>query len=360
MMKIGIIGDMHWGVKNGNPDFLEFQKFWLEDALSRMQKLGIDTIIQTGDHFDTRAHIKLNVLHAMIHWFPDVLRNFGIKKWITYGGNHDMFYRDSNEICALDIFSLMNHGLNDKFIIVKDKVEILNFGGVKLAIAPWINKNNNDRILSEIAKSKADYLFGHFEMIGMPMIPGFLCDSGVDPKSFKDFKRVISGHFHTVSNSLNCTMVGTPYHITWGDVQDGDNRGFWTLDLDTDELVLHKNESNMTLFSVIEYDSNAKYEASTLKEYAGTIAKILVKEKPDAKHFKKFTDLLNGVGFIDFKIIDTTMVQIDKVEISEEALSLDTLSAMNAYIDAQGNDIKKDKVKSLAKQIYIEVLNGGQ
>lgn len=357
---LATIGDMHMGVKNGNKDFLAFQKFWLECALEKIQAMGITTIVQTGDFFDTRAHIKLNVLHEMIHWFPQVLERFGITHWVTYGGNHDMFYRESNEICSLDILTLLNMRGKTNFIVVKDEFEHVSVDGFKVAIAPWLNKNNSDRILAKVATSDADYLFGHLELIGMPMIVGVPCTDGIEPKQFSKFKRVISGHFHTVSESLNCTMVGTPYHITWGDVQDGDNRGFWTLDMETDEFVLHKNEEFMTLFNVLEYDPDHPYTESDFKTYSGTLAKVLVKSKPDVKHFKKYTDLLNKAQFIDFKIIDTTMVQIEKVEISEEALSLDTISAIDAYIDIQGDSVAKEAVKALAKDIYLEVLNGGQ
>lgn len=357
MSKIAIIGDMHFGVKAGNNDFLEFQIAWLEQALQKIQAMGITKIIQTGDFFDTRQNIKLNVLDFIINRFPGMLIKYRIDEWIVYGGNHDMFYRDSNSICSLDLLKALNIPGFINFRVIKDDLEEMNINGKKLAFVPWINKNNGDKLLSQVASSKADYLFGHFEMIGMPMIPGVDCEHGQDPKAFKNFKRVISGHFHTVSHYLNCTMVGTPYHLTWGDVQDGNNRGFWTLDLETDELVLHKNEDHMTLFSVIEYNHNEKYDDKSFEAYKGTIAKVLVKEKPDAKHYKKFIDLLAKAEMIDYKIIDTTMVEIEKVEISEEVLKLDTLSAMNAFIDKQNDEFSKDNVKKLARSIYMEAVS---
>lgn len=364
LSKLAIIGDMHFGVKNGSPEFLEFQFHWLEEALKKIQALGITTIIQTGDMFDTRQHIKLNILHAMMTRFPDLLVQYGIREWITYGGNHDMFYRESNEICALDLFNSIQGGYPEiDFHVYQDHIGEYEYvaedGEHKMiAFVPWLNKNNKDRMLGGLAKLNPEYVFGHFEMVGMPMIPGVLCEHGVEPKDFKRFKRVISGHFHTVSEHLNCTMVGTPYHITWGDVQDGTNRGFWTLDTDTDELVIHKNDEFMTMFSVIEYDKDEKYTAESFDDYEGTIVKVIVREKEDAKHFKKFVDILAKCKFLDYKIIDTTMVEIEKVEISEEVLSLDTLSAMNAFIDGQSDEMDKDAVKSLAKQIYMEVVNG--
>ena len=158
----------------------------------------------------------------------------------------------------------------------------------------------------------------------------------------------------------NIIYTGAPYALTWGDVQDGNNRGFWILDTDTDDFIIHKNEDHMTLFSVIEYSDTEKYNEAYFDAYKGTIAKILIKEKKDAKNFKKFSDLLTKAGFIDYKLIDSTMVVIDKVEISEETLSLDTLSAINAYIDGQGDEVNKTAIKGLAKTIYMRALNGEQ
>jgi DNA repair exonuclease SbcCD nuclease subunit len=357
---IAIIGDMHFGIKAGDNDFLDFQLFWLEDCLKKLHKMGITTVIQTGDFFDTRSHIKLNVLHAIMNKFPKLLEQYKIKKWIMYGGNHDMFYRDSNEICSLSIFHKLVSNYVE-FIVYTNEVGFLNIENKKIAFVPWLNKNNSEELMTQLSNEKnVEYVFGHFELIGMPMIPGVLCENGIDPLSFKSFRRVISGHFHTVSTFLNCTMVGTPFHLTWGDVQDGTNRGFWTLDTETDELAIHKNEERMTLFSVIEYDDTEKYTEKFFEPYKGTIAKILIKEKSDAKNFKKFSELLSKVGFIDYKLIDSTMVVIDKVEISEETLSLDTLSAINAYIDGQGDGVNKTAIKGLAKTIYMRALNGEQ
>lgn len=357
MNKIAIIGDMHFGVKNGHPDFLSFQLYWFEECLKKLQEMGITIIYQTGDLFDTRSHMRLNVMHAMITRFPELLEKYGIKKVIIIGGNHDMFYRDINNICSLELIQLLNDrkGFTTEFSIYTDDVGVLKIGDKTLNFVPWLNKNNQTRLLNEVSQNKADYLFGHFEMVGMPMIPGVLCEHGVEVDQFKDHKRVISGHFHTVSESKNCTMVGTPYHITWNDVQDGNNRGFWILDVDTNELTLHKNEDHMTLFSVIKYDPTYAYDDEYFAPYEGTIAKILVSENPDPKHYKKFRALLNDVKFIDYNTIDTTMVIADKVEISEEVLSLDTLSAIRTYIDMQGDGFEKDSVKTLAEEIFMEV-----
>lgn len=361
MSKIAIIGDMHFGVKGGNQAFLDFQFYWLEEALKRIQAEGITRIIQTGDMFDVRPYMKFNVMHVMITKFKPLLKKYGIKNFIVYAGNHDLFYRDSNDIASIDILNLLNSDDESIFWIIKDTVETWqDVDGATFAFVPWLNKNNQAELLSQIPP-KTDYVFGHFEMVGMPMVPGGAsCEHGLQIQSFKKHKRVISGHFHTISTHMNCTMVGTPYHLNWGDTLDGTNRGFWVLDTKKDTLTLHKNEDHMTLFSVIEYDPKESYDEKFFAPYAGTLVKVLVKEKGDTKHYKKFSELLSKAELIDYKIIDTTMVQIEKVEISEEVLTLDTLSAMKAYIDAQDvvESSEKDSLKKLAGDIYLEVLNG--
>lgn len=356
MNKIGVIGDTHFGVKNGHPDFLEFQFYWFEECLKRLQAMGIKIIFQTGDLFDTRTHMRLNVMHAMITKFPQMLDKYGIEEFIIIAGNHDVFYRDINSICSLELIDLLNgQGHKVKFKTYIDEVGSMTIGGKVLNFVPWLNKNNSARLLAEVSENKADYVFGHFEMVGMPMIPGVLCEHGVEVDQFKAHKRVISGHFHTVSENKNCTMVGTPYHITWNDVQDGTNRGFWVLDVDTDEFELHRNDEFMTLFSVIKYDPLFDYTEEFFEPYEGTIAKILVSDKSVPKHYKAFKSMVDNVKFIDFNTIDTTMVVAEKVEISEEALSLDTLSAIKTYIDLQDDAFSKDSVKTLAEEIFMEV-----
>lgn len=358
--EIAIIGDMHIGIKGGDKHFLSFQMQWLEECLAKLQKRGITTVVQTGDFFDTRAHIKLNVLHAILTWFPETLIKYGIKDWITYGGNHDMFYRDSNDISSLKILDLIDRGYDAIDIRTYTSfVGTPTINGKRFAFVPWLNKNNQEQLLQELGKSKADYVFGHFEMEGMPMIPGgILCEHGLDVNDFKQFKRVISGHFHTISNQQNCTMVGSPYALNWGDVND--KRGFWILDTDADTLELIENEEHMTMFSVIEYDPDESYKPATYFDaYEGTIVKVLVNNKADEKHYKKFVELLTQSKFLEYKIIDSTTVVLDKVEISEEVLSLDTISAMGTYIDKQEDElVDKDALKALANEIYLEVISG--
>jgi len=351
---------MHFGTKGGNNAFLEFMYYWLEEALKRMQIAGIDTIIQTGDMFDVRKFMHVNVMFATLTRLKPLLKKYGIKDFYVYAGNHDIYLRDENEICSLELLRELSDDDLEFHIAIDELMTFEVATGETITLVPWLNKNNQDRLLKAIPK-KTDYVFGHFEMVGMPMVPGgATCEHGLEIPAFAQYKRVISGHFHTVSEHLNCTMVGTPYHLNWGDTLDGTHRGFWVLNTESDTFVLMENYEFMTLFSVIEYDPEETYDEKFFNPYEGTLVKVIVKEKPDAKHYKKFTEQITKAKLIDYKIIDNTIIEIEKVEISEEVLSLDTLSALNVYIDGQADDFEKDAVKKLAKHFYLEAMNGSK
>jgi hypothetical protein len=353
-----IVGDLHFGFKSGDVNFLDYQKSWLsEHLLPELQRRGIKVLIQTGDFFDIRKYMPLNVLDMVLNWLPEQLAKYGIEKLIVPAGNHDIFYRDSNSISSVDLLKTLNSNMLE-VMICKDTVGSCYLGGKKFAFVPYLSKNVKDKLLDELFKmNDVTYVVAHLDVLDMPMMAGHLCEHGVDLDIFKQYQRVISGHFHIPSESKNLTYTGAPYHLNWGDVADGLPRGYHIINAVTNELEFIPNPDFLTLFAVIEYDPEAKYAEDSFKENEGNIVKVLVKSKADEKHYKKFTKILAETKFIDYKIIDTSTVDVEKVVISEEVLSLDTISALSSYIDLQGDDIDKDGLKRLANEIYLEALN---
>lgn len=350
-MKIAIIGDTHFGTRSGDPNFLEFQKAWFDRFFSYICAQGITTVVQSGDFFDVRQHMKLNVMHEMIHWFAPKVNQLNIN-WISYIGNHDCFYRDSNEVHSQALLKCL---LQD-YTLAEDDVITMIIGKQKCSFVPWMNNVNAEKLLKQVADAKPDYIFGHFAPEGFPMYKGFLSEKGLDPDVFKDAKKVFSGHYHTVTDEKNWLMLGAPYHLTWADVQDGTNRGFWVFDTETGDYELIKNEEYMTMFAIIEYDPDHKYTEKDFENYEGNIVKIHVYDKPVEKDYKKFCELASKAKFMDYKIIDTTAVKIDKVTISEDSLNTDTKTAIAEYIDKQEVTVDKENVKTLMSSVYMEAL----
>lgn len=120
-------------------------------------------------------------------------------------GNHDVYFKDTLETSTLELFSKY------EYITVIDKPT--DYGEV--VFCPW------SMIPGE---TKAKYCMGHFSIIGFKMNNSYPADKGYTSEDFKRFKHVYSGHFHTPSTRDNITYLGSPYGMTFHDVNS--ERGF--------------------------------------------------------------------------------------------------------------------------------------
>jgi len=81
---------------------------------------------------------------------------------------------------------------------------------------------------------------GHFNINSFEVVPGHTYTDGMDSKMFKNFKLVLSGHFHNKQTKGNITYVGTSYDITWS--EHGVKKGFHIINENHDlEFIENKN-----------------------------------------------------------------------------------------------------------------------
>ena len=73
-MKILLITDQHFGVRNDNPHFINsYRKFYSKIVIPFIKASGIDTIVDLGDTFDKRRSINFMSLdEAKEMWFDPV------------------------------------------------------------------------------------------------------------------------------------------------------------------------------------------------------------------------------------------------------------------------------------------------
>ena len=101
-MKILLITDQHFGVRNDNQVFIEkYQEFYSETVLPFIDKNKIEHVICLGDVFDKRKSINFLSLDAARKMWFDPLRDRGITM-DTLIGNHDIYYKNTLKVNALD------------------------------------------------------------------------------------------------------------------------------------------------------------------------------------------------------------------------------------------------------------------
>ena len=341
-MKIGIITDTHYGARKGSKLFHDyFEQFYKDVFFPTLDKEGIDTIIHMGDAFDSRKGIEFKSLKWAKRVVFDPLKKRNIKMHLMVG-NHDAYYKNTNEINAVDLL-LKEY---DNVEVYSSPTEV-SLGDLPILFIPWINEQNEKETNNIISKTKCSVAMGHLELNGFRVNNQVVMDHGHDSRAFNKFEKVFSGHYHTRSDNGTVYYLGNPYEMFWSDVKDP--RGFTIFDTETLE---HKHVDNpYRLFYNIYYE-DTNYQTFNATEYQDKIVKVIVRKKTDIKKFEKFIDKLYTSGVADLKIVEN--FQLIEPEDFDTEESEDTMSILNRYIEESEVELNKTVIQSLIKEIYQE------
>jgi len=341
-MKVAIISDTHYGARKGSKLFHDyFEKFYNDVFFPTIDKEGIDTVIHMGDAFDSRKGIEFKSLKWAKRVVFDPLKERGITMHLMVG-NHDAYYKNTNEINAVDLL-LKEY---DNVEVYSSPTEV-SVGDLPILFIPWINEQNEKETNNIIKKTKCPVAMGHLELNGFVATPGHIMEHGHDARAFNKFEKVFSGHYHSRSDNGTVYYLGNPYEMFWNDVESP--RGFTIFDTESLE---HQSINNPhRLFYKIFYE-DTDHQTFNTSEYENKIVKVIVRKKTDTKKFEKFIDKLYTSGVADLKIVEN--FQLDESEEFEAEESEDTMSILSRYIDESETELNKTVIQSLIKEIYQE------
>lgn len=341
-MKIAIITDQHFGARKNSKLFHDyFLKFYNEVFFPTLEKEGITTVIDMGDTFDSRKGIDFSALSWAKNNYYDRLRDMGVTVH-TVVGNHTAYYKNTNEVNAVDLL-LREYGN----VIVYSEATEVKVDNLDVLFVPWINQDNEEQTLKLIDKTSCAVAMGHLELIGFRVHRGYVMDHGADAKVFDKFDRVYSGHYHTRSDNGKIYYLGNPYEMFWNDCKD--TRGFHIFDTETLEHVPVNNPNR--LFYIIYYEDD-DYQTFDAREYKDKIVKVIVRKKTNPKKFEKFVDKLYNVGVFELKVVEN--FQVEENENFEAFESEDTLSILNRYIEESEITLEKSIVQRVIQEVYQE------
>ena len=328
-MKVAIITDQHFGCRKNSKLFHDyFLKFYEDVFFPVLYSEGITTVIDMGDTFDSRKGIDFAALKWAKKNYFDRLKEMGITVH-TIVGNHTAYYKNTNDVNAIDL--LLREYDNVKIYSETTPIDV---GGLSVLLVPWINKENEERTLAMINKTKSPVCMGHLELIGFRVHRGYIMEHGTDASIFNKFDRVFSGHYHTRSDNGKIFYLGNPYEIYWNDCND--TRGFHIFDTETKELTAVDNPYQ--LFHVVYYEDH-DHQLFDARQLENKIVKVVVKKKSDQVKFEKFIDKLYSANVAELKIVENFALQ-ESAEF-EAFESEDTLSILNRYIEEAEIDIDR-------------------
>lgn len=341
-MKVCIVTDQHFGCRKNSKLFHDyFQLFYENVFFPTLEQYGITTVIDMGDTFDSRKGIDFSALFWAKNNYYDRLQQIGTKVH-TIVGNHTAYYKNTNEVNAVDLL-LREY---DNVTVYSQPTEV-KLDKLKTLFIPWINQENEATTLKLIQKTTSKVAMGHLELQGFRVNRQIIMEHGLESKLFDKFKRVFSGHYHTRSTNGTVFYLGNPYEIYWTDV--GDTRGFTIFDTETLEHEFINNPYKM-FYNIYYEDTN--YQTFDAREYENKIVKVIVRKKSDIKKFEKFIDKLYSSNVFELKIVENFEVQ-ESTEF-EAFESEDTLSILNRYIEESEIELNKSIIQNLMKEIYQE------
>ena len=350
-MKIALITDTHFGARNDNPAYANyFFKFYNNVFFPYLKEHNIKTCIHLGDIVDRRKFINFKTSHDFRHKFMRRLWEEKIDTHIIVG-NHDTYYKNTNEVNAVDELLTTYDGINEPFIYSDPKV--VEIGGMRMLFLPWVNSSNEEKTRTMLEQESADIVLGHLEIKGFEMHNNMKSVTGLDKKLFRRFEKVLSGHFHKKSDDGQIYYLGCPYEFMWNDYNC--QKGFHILDTETRELERIVNP--YTIHEKIYYnDEENDYKDFDYSKYEDKFIKLIVEKKKDYYLFDKFIDgFYKKTNVHDIKIIedysdlDASTVADDIAERSE-----DTPTLLDNYVNELETDLNKDKLKTLMRTLYTE------
>jgi len=343
-MKIAIITDQHFGCRKNSKLFHDyFLKFYEDVFFPTIEKEGITTIVDMGDTFDSRKGIDFAALTWAKENYYDRLNEMGITVH-TIVGNHTAYYKNTNEINAVDL--LLREYDNVKTYSEAQSIKIDN---LNILLVPWINSENEKKTMDILSKSNDPVVMGHLELHGFKVNDYVVMEHGTNIDPFSKFKKVYSGHFHTRSNQDNIYYLGNPYEIYWNDYNDV--RGFNFFDTETLE---HTPVDNPYKIFYKVYYEDTPFQTFDTREYEDKIVKVVVRKKSDITQFERFIDKIYSANVAELKIVEnfdfSGYYDTDKSSYESE----DTLSILNSYIEDSEVNLDKAVIKKMVGEIYQE------
>tara|TARA_Y100000287_G_scaffold124340_1_gene100260 strand:- start:6394 stop:7446 length:1053 start_codon:yes stop_codon:yes gene_type:complete len=345
MSKVAIITDTHYGARKGSKLFHDyFEQFYNDVFFPTLDKEGITTVIHMGDAFDSRKGVEFKTLKWSKRVVFNPLKERGIDMHLMVG-NHDAYYKNTNEINAVDLLLKEYENIHVYSSATEVKVDNLD-----ILFLPWINEENQQSTLKLIKETSCNCAMGHLELNGFRVNKQVVMDHGLESSIFEKFDRVYSGHYHTRSDNGTVYYLGNPYEMFWNDVND--KRGFHLFDTETLEHTPVNNPYQ--LFKVIYYD-DTDHQIFDTRPYENKIVKVVVKNKSNPTKFEKFIDKLYTSNVAELKIVENfDFSGWYDVDSNEDIETEDTLSILNRYIEEAEVNLDKSLIQKVIREVYQE------
>ena len=345
--RIWLISDTHLGVRSNSREWMDNIESWFRDFFIPTLKSNYqpgDVLVHCGYIFDSRQSINLYIMNKGIDIFEDLAEILPVYMII---GNHDIFMKSSNDINSLKVFR------NAKRITVFSEPQKVYFGNRSALMMPWRDGHAAEAEVLNNPDNFADLVFCHTDIRGFTFNKMQRVEEGNDVDTFKNFKKVYSGHIHWAQNFKNVRMLGSPYELTRSD--SGNTKSVWLLNLeDLEETRFANNFSPRFVRFKLAWLLDQPM-ADIQKMFENNYVDIMVDATWSTWFpFSMFTESFNGYRKLNYIITTTDSESDDELPVENEEINL--LKMIELHIESLPyNDGLKEKLIKASTQIYNKI-----
>lgn len=354
-MNIAIITDQHFGARNENDNLdYHFQQFYENVFFPHIDKYQVTDIFDLGDTFDRRKTINfLTLKKCQEYWFTEIQkRNINLHILL---GNHTVYYKNTNRINSPNI--LLNNVPNIK-IYEKPEIVKVNDGKVSVMMLPWINKENEKESFEFVAENQADMVMAHLELTGFQMNAGIICDSGYDPKLFKNQKQVLTGHFHKKMSSGNVHYLGSPYAMNWAEANHPHGFYIWNPDESSRFQDFEFVENPYDAFVEIHYkDQDIRLDEYDFSVFERKFVRVYTYGLKNREKFDLLISKIYENNPENVKIIDKAFVQnTNQIGLDVSCDMQDIIQSFVEKTFGESKEIQPKRLVNVAMSLYNKAI----
>lgn len=352
---IYLVGDLHFGLNNNSIEWSEIQRdFLLNFMLSKIDEdfdEDSDILVFEGDIFHYREAVNVRVQNEALDIFSKLANKF---KRGVFGitGNHDVYYKDNNEIHSLRTLSNLASNIH-----IFESPEVLTINNRhSFLMLPWVENFTKLNAIIKQYQTSCQYMICHLDIKGFKFNKWVTVERGLDLTALSTYERVYSGHIHIRQEKANVLYTGIPYQTDRGDI--GNFKGFYKLtieDYSVSEKFIQNTHSPLflkfDLFEVLEMS-----QSSIVKSFKNNFVDIMVNVNFINKvSVPQILEKLSGSGYRKLEFF--TYAEKDKLEIaassdfnSDNSFNITTI--FKKYLNEKG--YSSDFKKRLANK-FVEV-----
>jgi DNA repair exonuclease SbcCD nuclease subunit len=348
--KIALISDIHYGVKGNSETYLSIiEDFFLNTLSNVLKDREITDVRILGDLFDNRNTINIRTVNTVIKVFRWYQTNMPSVKWKILLGNHDIYYHNRLDINSIELIREFPN------VTVISSVTEEKIDDYKIISFPWLVEGTEpDTKFKEIISSdkRYDLCLGHFEINGFEVVSGITHEGGVDSGKFKNFDRVISGHFHLRRTDGHISYLGCPYPLTWADY--GDEKGIHIFDIETKQTEFIKNV-NSPIFVRINIEDLLAKNKEQISLIKGNFVKLIIDKKYSDQIIVKALSVVESFKPRRLDVENNFIEEFDGSDAKDTDMSKlnDPLSFLSEYI----KNIENTEVEIEDKNDFIKYVS---